>query len=425
MINILLFLSYTIIEKTDWGDSYFQKFSSLKYSFKKNSYFKFHFLYNQDGMVFGLATDDEIKKIEEYQYKSNYCYNSYKLSAIQFYASQGKTFEGEIPSAQILTPYAFTCKEKYTISAELEFFNGANNLDSRLQIFRIVALVYFIIVIIITIAFLIYICYYSYKQGMCLCQNNYCASFIMSLCCNTYTFYIGFFFFLFIFFTLQAYSIFEFFNARKNQEYININYEKNSEDDAVINSLVLSIISNAIVMIFLALISNFLSWPNATWCSRIWVSILLVVMGSFYLGFQLSLYDIVGAIFIVISFFIIFFISQYYLPYQFVVTRIAIISYFIGSFTAFPLGTILINELQDKISTHFFVLIFGVIFIITHAVTIVLLSLAIFRFGEFDDSVFSVIIIHQTTSITFSLESNTSTSDQSNANLIDSQNFIQ
>ena len=82
-------------------------------------------------MVFGSATDDEIKRIEEYQYKLKYCSNSYKLSAIRFYASQGKTFEGEITSAQILTPYTFTCKEKYTISAELEYFNGSNNQDYK------------------------------------------------------------------------------------------------------------------------------------------------------------------------------------------------------------------------------------------------------------------------------------------------------
>lgn len=416
MINILLFLSYTIIERTDWGNSYFQKFSTLKYSFNKNAYVQIHFLHNQDQMVFGFATDEEIKRIEELQFDSKYCSDSYQLSEIQILADKDKTIGGEIPYAKILTPYAFTCKEKYTISAELEYFNGPNNLDSRLQIFRIVALVYFILVLLIMVGFLIYICYYSYKEGMCLCQNNYCAGFIQSLCCNTYTFYVGFFFFLFIFFALQAYSIFGFFNSRKDQEYININYEKNSENDAIINSIVLPVISNAIVMVFLASISNFLSWPNATWCSRIFVSLILIVMASFYLGFQLSLYSIAGIIFNLISYLAIFFISQYYLPFQFIVTRIAIITYFIGSFAAFPLGAILINELQNQISTHYFTFVFGIIFIITQAITIVLLLLAIFCFGEFNDQVLSIIILHQTTTVSFVLESNTSASGQNNEN---------
>ena len=116
MINILLFLSYTIIERTDWGNSYFQKFSTLKYSFNKNAYVQIHFLHNQDQMVFGFATDEEIKRIEELQFDSKYCSDSYQLSEIQILADKDKTIGGEIPYAKILTPYAFTCKEKYTIS---------------------------------------------------------------------------------------------------------------------------------------------------------------------------------------------------------------------------------------------------------------------------------------------------------------------
>ena len=135
MFYVLLLLFYFKRDFYDDSGSYLKKASKLKYGFNEDATYYYKIISTAVGydMVFGLATQSEMKEIENKRYYSIYCSGDYNLSRIQYYLTSETEIEGRISSKGILTPYFFTCNQDFRVTIELRIANGRNSLDYRLQ----------------------------------------------------------------------------------------------------------------------------------------------------------------------------------------------------------------------------------------------------------------------------------------------------
>ena len=71
-------------------------------------------------MVFGLATDKELKKTEQIRFYANspYC-EGQSISQINYLISNETLIEGTIQSKKVLTPYIISCQSINSFNIEI------------------------------------------------------------------------------------------------------------------------------------------------------------------------------------------------------------------------------------------------------------------------------------------------------------------
>ena len=366
-------------------DSYFTKFPRYQYSFKKSANYSFDFrIINQDYFIFGLANNKEIQQIEKIKNSDIYCSGCYQISQIQFYVSYYmNSFSGQVESGGLLTPYIFSCNSQYSLNLDLNYQNGSNNLDSRIQIFHIYSIIYAILSSAILIGLFCYTTYYGYKRKLLLCQENYCF-------CQCDSFYfIKNFGFILLSYVLQDYGMTSFFGDQKDKEYFEL-IDENSINNNFKN-IFKSILYYMFVLICICIFSFYCYKQNLGCQSKIlffayqFVAIIMVMV------FLISPYDIIMEIVYFIMFFIYALINMIYMR-SFSIIRFGMFLYYIGSLVAFNIGHILVFKASDKCSIHMLALILASILMIFQCASMILYLLAIFYFHEFDDDKLIVIL---------------------------------
>lgn len=133
MLQLFFFISYFHKNIRVKSEVYFKSFNILEFGFYKNAKFSIQITNSTTLMVFGLATQKEIKKMNEKRYDIQYCQGKDKMATIQFFVNNSNPFTGNIPKQGILIPFIFSCNNRYTLDLELNYTNFNFHGDYRIQ----------------------------------------------------------------------------------------------------------------------------------------------------------------------------------------------------------------------------------------------------------------------------------------------------
>lgn len=184
MILIFVLLERLSLKINVHSRNYFYPFQGLTYGFEKNAVIYYGFFSFETQMVFGLATNKELKEIESKGDSIEYCEGKHNLSKIQFFVVNRSAFTRNITKRMILTPYVFACNTSYNFQLELEYFNGKGHSDYRSQDAIIYTLFFASLIFIFEVLFIIYIIKVKEerKRGYHLLLHMYfCSIFIVLL----------------------------------------------------------------------------------------------------------------------------------------------------------------------------------------------------------------------------------------------------
>ena len=173
MIPFLLSLLYFSTTLRSVSSKSFNYWSSLTYSFNKNSKVFINISDISTQIIFGLATNKEINYLKSIRNTLQSCKSpatfqfiqniTYSHTTYHFLITRNPTvINFECPSKKTLTPYAISCNSICSFDINVDFLNGKNHLDSRCQ-FMIPFT--FISMIIFSISLVIYfILFFVYKR---------------------------------------------------------------------------------------------------------------------------------------------------------------------------------------------------------------------------------------------------------------------
>lgn len=285
---------------------------SMIYGFKKNSQVSLKISNLTTKIVFGLATDKEIKKLNSLDSCLQYCDGQEKLIQIQFFFNQEDTSVNfQIPSKSILTPFFISCEQVYRFNYEITIINGKNHLDYRFQSMMICLLV-FTIIYFISATFII-VFYFVFEK------DKYEKRFLIyqiSLFC--------------IFSAIQTLLLFLEYSRKSKEEYITID----KKYEYVINLFSLLVLLDLCIFnnlnestIFLRKKFN-VSWPNIILTIIGIVSLIIV----YIIGMTTS--NFVSYL-VCSAFYILFFISCVVSPSYTTISKIGLLLYMCGSILTF------------------------------------------------------------------------------------------
>lgn len=354
MIKIFLFLSYYDFNTSEDSHSYFHDFKFLKYGFKKNANYIINFSSTPKCMVFGLATNKEIKKIKKFKDDQQYCSGLFEMSKIQYFVCNGSVVLGEISSSTILTPYAFTCETSYSLTSRFEYYNGPNHLDYRLQIFRYFTFIHLLLTMLLTIIFFIY---FIYKSCHYECNIDLILTFFVI------------FFYSFVLMNIQIFILNCYLETRKNDEYFNFIDEFSRKYEIKQNQGITAVVFHVVTLIIYYTIGFvILNYQISNKCIKIFIGIVLYTLILLHLIFQI----IFGKYILSAIFLAIIIILNIIFTIRVPILLISTLCYSLGSFLAFPIGEMLIFKMHHKISDHMLFMILAIIFSIGQFTSFVL-----------------------------------------------------
>lgn len=118
------------------GLFYFYQMDNLAFGFVKSGKYSITISDSKCKMVFGLATKQEIKYIDQFSIFKYYCNGSYQLSKIQYNISSRSinNIDGIVDYRGVYIPYLFMCSMQNDFNLELDFINNDNHRDYRFNI---------------------------------------------------------------------------------------------------------------------------------------------------------------------------------------------------------------------------------------------------------------------------------------------------
>lgn len=137
MIQFLIFLSYYQTELETPNDDYYGSFKFLEFGYIENAKYTINIKSPEYQMIFGLATKEELKNIEQKRYKQKYCDGTYKLTDIQYLITTHFIHNDTIGSKSILTPFSISCNYSNSFTFSIDIENGDTHQDYRAQIAKL------------------------------------------------------------------------------------------------------------------------------------------------------------------------------------------------------------------------------------------------------------------------------------------------
>lgn len=165
MFEIFLILSLYQQKINVLSNNNYQKFHQLSYGFKKRAHFSCEVSNQTRNFIFGLATKEEIKRLDSIESYLYLCDSDEHFSEIQYNITNNTAIDLIIPSKTILTPFSISCEKSYNYYLQINIINGNNHLDYRLQTMMICILIFSIVYLVIfIIAFLCCIFVKQFKE---------------------------------------------------------------------------------------------------------------------------------------------------------------------------------------------------------------------------------------------------------------------
>lgn len=350
MFEFLLLLSYRIDVYEPY--TFLTSLDELTYGFNKNAYYELKFSNIQTQMIFGLATQKEMRKIEEKSYPQLPCILN-NFSKIQYLILFDSTISYHTEKKEVLTPYFYKCANYIQATLDIEIDNGFNNLDYRLQN----VLIFLIMITCITFIYLIVFSVFS----CCIRSKFPINSFIFILISLIITFIaqdlIGIFFYFSIddMLFLQQYF--------KDREFFADGYQ---------------IVSSGVTMISLVLVliycfMQYLNYKkmNNLCCSFVLLfiptSCLIAMIIFMLIYFELASYIISSCMLLLFSCIVIF------MPPILSLVKLGLAFYLIGVLLSAPGVSILIYLIEIEDYVNLAVLDLSIIFIVFQILSLICL----------------------------------------------------
>lgn len=351
MFEFLLLLSYRIDVNGDLYSS-LTRLDELTYGFNKNANYELKFSNVQTQMIFGLATQKEMRKIEEKSYQQLPCIlNNY--SKIQYLILFDSTISYHTEKKEVLTPYFYKCANYIHVTLDIEIDNGFNNLDYRLQN----VLIFLIMITCITFIYLIVFSVFS----CCIRRKFPINSFNFILISLIITFIVQDLIGIIFFFSIDDMLFLQ--QYFKEREFFTDGYQ---------------IVSSGVTMISLVLVliycfMQYLNYKkmNNLCCSFILLFIstsCLIAMITFMLiYFELASYIISSCLLLLFSCIVIF------MPPILSLVKLGLAFYLIGVLLSAPGVSILIYLIENENYVNLAVLDLSIIFIVFQTLSLICL----------------------------------------------------
>ena len=363
MIEYLLFLSYYVFDYSKNATSYFQKYPFLEYGFKRGATYNFDFHYKQTEMVFGLATQKEIERIELLKNFRELCDGYQQLSKIQYLITKNYSINGIIPSKSILTPYSFTCDKNYSIEIGIEYFNTESHIDYRCQYISMVCFIYTILISIIISCYIIYSFYNCCRSGI---VNLFLFSSIL------------------ISFSIEGIISIIFWAKFKKceSEYLDDLY---SHKYVFIFSIRTGVSTIHMFVYFMSaiLIINYISNKCSFCMLFIYGSVTIVTILAFNIC---STFFNLKAFYISVVLFVVFICEILFVKPICSLSKTGLIIYIIGSYFDFGVASFLLSYIQEKMAIHYFIFIIQIVSISTQFIALVAILLGLLYYNEYNQS---------------------------------------